>query len=363
MILNEKKALPLSPNFHLWPRSNISKVFIGLAILAIVLGFFTCCERKETTLSSSTETVGSQPSGKSVLPVNQVLHPYGSQLILPGLRPQALVISPDGHMVVVSGKTNELVVLDPLSLQVLQRVEFPAEEQKEPPPASSANIINPDPKGQLSYTGLIFSPDGHLIFLSNVNGSIKVFSAAQRKMIAPSHTIALPPANAPRRKAEIPAGLALSPDGQKLYVCGNLSNRLIEINVPTGEVLRLFDVGVAPFAVILKEDKAYVSNWGGRRPGPADLVGPAGRGTLVKVDPEKFIACEGSISVIDLASGRLLKEIIVGLHSSALTLSPDRRYLVCANAASDNLSVIDTRTDEVVETIWVKRSPADLFGA
>lgn len=363
MILNEKKALPLSFNFYLWPRSNITKVFIGLAILAIVLGFFTCCERKETTLSSSIETVGYQPSGKSVLPVNQVLHPYGSQLILPGLRPQALAISPDGHMVVVSGKTNELVVLDPLSLQVLQRVEFPAEEQKEPPPASSANIINPDQKGQLSYTGLIFSPDGHLIFLSNVNGSIKVFSAAQRKMIAPSHTIALPPANAPRRKAEIPAGLALSPDGQKLYVCGNLSNRLIEINVPTGEVLRLFDVGVAPFAVVLKDDKAYVSNWGGRRPGPADLVGPAGRGTLVKVDPEKFIACEGSISVIDLASGRLLKEIIVGLHSSALTLSPDRRYLVCANAASDNLSVIDTRTDEVVETIWVKRSPADLFGA
>ena len=34
-----------------------------------------------------------------------------------------------------------------------------------------------------------------------------------------------------------------------------------------------------------------------------------------------------------------------------------------ANAGSDTLSVIDTRTDKVVETIWAKSSPADLFGA
>ena len=37
--------------------------------------------------------------------------------------------------------------------------------------------------------------------------------------------------------------------------------------------------------------------------------------------------------------------------------------VVVANAGSDTLSVIDTRTDQVVETIWVKSSPADLFGA
>ena len=54
---------------------------------------------------------------------------------------------------------------------------------------------------------------------------------------------------------------------------------------------------------------------------------------------------------------------MTGLHASALAVSPDGRYVVCANAASDTLSVIDTRTDAVVETIWAKPSPADLFGA
>jgi len=51
------------------------------------------------------------------------------------------------------------------------------------------------------------------------------------------------------------------------------------------------------------------------------------------------------------------------LHSSALAVSPDKRYVVCANAASDDVSVIDTRTDTVVENHLNERDPADLFGA
>jgi len=54
---------------------------------------------------------------------------------------------------------------------------------------------------------------------------------------------------------------------------------------------------------------------------------------------------------------------LTGLHASALAVSPNGRFVVCANAAADNLSVIDTRTDAVVETIWVKAKPSELFGA
>ena len=61
-------------------------------------------------------------------------------------------------------------------------------------------------------------------------------------------------------------------------------------------MLRTFDVGVAPYDVVLAGGKAYVSNWGGRRPRPGDLTGPAGRGTMVRVDPVRHIASEGSAS-------------------------------------------------------------------
>ena len=197
-------------------------------------------------------------------------------------------------MLVTAGKTHDLVVLEPQSGKVLQRVPLPSENDQDPTPNPvSEHILQPDKEGQLSFTGLAFSPDGSRIYLANVDGSIKVFGVGKDGKVAGLFTMPLPPANAPRRKAEIPAGLAVSRDGKRLYVALNLSNRLAELDAATGKVLRLWDVGVAPYDVVLAGHKAYVSNWGGRRPDANSVTGPAGHGTLVRVDPVRFIASEG----------------------------------------------------------------------
>ena len=339
------------------PRSAGRVLGAALAILASL---------SPQAAGSESANVGQSVAGPAVLPVNQVLTPAGKLVHLAGLRPQALDLSPDGRLLAVSGKSSELLILDPADGTIRQRVSLPPEGRTTPTPEpASANILKPDTKGQLSYTGLKFAADGRRLYLSNVNGSIKVFAVGEDGAVLPSYSIPLPPANAPRREAEIPAGLALSADGKRLYVCGNLSNTLLELDLATSEVLRVFAVGVAPFDVVLHGSKAYVSNWGGRRPGSGDLTGPAGRGTEVRVDPVRHVASEGSVSVLDLAAGPEAagREILTGLHASALALSPDGRWLVCANAGSDNLSVIDTRTDRVAETLWTRASPADLLGA
>lgn len=310
----------------------------------------------------SLEHVGRQEDGRTVLPVNQVITPLGTQVELPGLRPQTLALSPDGRLLAVSGKTAEVLILDPDSGTVRQRVAIRAESQMSAPGAVIASLIEPRAKGQVSFTGLIFTPDGSRLLLSNVEGDLKVFDVAPDGTVSVGHSIPLPSAQSPRRKEEIPSGLACSADGQCIYVCGNLSNTLLELDASSGQMRRTWEVGVAPYDVVLVGGRAYVSNWGGRRPGLGDLTGPAGRGTVVRVDPERHIACEGSVTVIDLATGRRI-EILAGLHSSALVASPDGKYVVCANAASDTLSVIDTAADVVVETIWVKPTPSDLFGA
>ena len=315
-----------------------------------------------TTPAADVETVG-RHAGRTVLPVNQVVTPAGVQVELPGLRPQALALSPDGRLLITAGKTDELIVVDPATAAIRQRVRLP--KTKGDPKAPSANVLRPDKDGQLSYTGLRFSSDGRRAFLSDVNGSVVAFDVAADGVLRVGRQFRLPDAGAPRRAEEIPAGLALSADGTRLYVCGNLSNALLELDPTSGRVLRVFETGVAPYDVVLANGKAYVSNWGGRRPRPGELTGPAGRGTEVKVDPLRHVANEGSLSVFDLGSREVKPrvEIVTGLHASALALSPDGRHVVCANAASDTLSVIDVRSDTVVETIWTRPSPADLFGA
>ena len=309
--------------------------------------------------STTTTPVGH--NGDAVItPVNQIVTPAGAQIALPGIRPNALALSPDGKILVTAGMTHELVVLDPASGQILQHVALPSGKILEPPPLAPA-ILGADEKAVLSFTGLKFSPDGARLYFANVGGDVKVFAVSRDHQISPLFSIALPPANAPERTNEIPAGIAVSADGKKLYVAGNLSNRLIELDTATGKVLRTWNVGVAPFDVVSGKNKIYVSNWGGRRPNEGSVTGPAGRGTLMRVD-ERSIASEGSVTVISL-NDTSQNEILTGRHACALALSPDEKFLVAANAGSDTLSVIDTRTDKIVETICARQNPGDPFGA
>ena len=315
---------------------------------------------------ATTETVGRSARGL-VTPANQFVTAAGTSVGLPGIRPNALALSPDGKLLVTSGLTRELVVVAPADGKILQRVAFPSDEDDEAP--VSAEILDANRKPQLSFTGLAFSPDSSRIYLANVNGDIKVFGVGKDEKVSPLFSIALPPANTPHRTNEIPAGIAVSHDGKKIYVAGNLSNRLLELEAATGKVLRTWDAGVAPYDVVLCKNKIYASNWGGRRPDADSVTGPAGRGTFVRVD-ERSIASEGSVSVIDLGSsindlGHDMRqsEILTGLHACALALSPNGKFLVVANAGSDTLSVIDTRSDKIVETICARQNPGDPFGA
>jgi len=130
----------------------------------------------------------------------------------------------------------------------------------------------------------------------------------------------------------------------------------------SGAVLRSWDTGAAPYDVVLAAGKAYVSNSGGRRPGPDAPTAMAGAGTTVRVDA-RGIANEGTVTVIDLAANAVKAEIPVELHASAMAASPKGSYVVVTNTGSDTLSVIDTAKDAVVEKIWARRTPGDLFGA
>ena len=336
------------------------------ALCPAALALLGSCRASTTSTAPAlrTEPVGRDSTGRTVTPVNQVLTPHGLQIELPGVRPQAIALSKDGTRIFTSGKTAELLVLSTDTGDVLQRVPLPGDDQGvESAGESSSNELSPDKSGQLSYTGLEVTADGRTIYLSNVRGSVKVFAVAVDGTVTPIHSISLPAANAPRRDAEIPTGLAVTSTGDRLYVCGNLSNTLLEIDPSNGGVVRRFDVGVAPFDVALVGDLAFVSNLGGRRPGPNDLVGPAGQGTLVRVDPVRHIASEGSVSVLDLRSGNLVTETLTGLGACALAVSPDQRFVVCANAGSDHLTLLDAATGERRDTIWVKPKPSALLGA
>jgi YVTN family beta-propeller protein len=338
------------------------RFFLG-SLLPLLANGLAAAEAVET-FNATAETVGRR-NDRLETPVNQRVTPAGKLIELPGMRPNALALSPDRELLVTSGLKSELLVVAPGTGEVLQHVPFPTDQKAEPAPVSPL-ILAANKAAKLSFTGITFSPDGSRIYLADVNGVIRVFAVAKDRKVSPLFSLALPTADRPLRKADIPAGIAVSADGRRIYVALNLSNRVAELDATTGQVLRTWDVGVDPFAVLRAGGKLYVSNWGGRRPEANTRTGPAGQDTLVRVNAHD-VADEGSVSVIELdaKSGTpvVKTEILTGPRAGALALSPNEKYVVCANSGNDTLSIIDTRTDKVVETLSARQNPADLFGA
>ncbi len=138
------------------------------------------------------------------------------------------------------------------------------------------------------------------------------------------------------------------------YVVLNGNNKLVKANAETGETIWSVPTGVAPFGVVKAAGKIYVSNWAGAVPDESDTNVAGVPWGKAKVDPETGATREGTVSIFNSSNGTLLNETEVGLHPNDIISSPDGNYIYIANSNSDAISVIDTETDKVVETIAVR---------
>ena len=352
----------------------------GLGLLTLPL--FGCVNHTKPTSAVPlvpAYAVGPVAPDRVVTPTGQLLTPVGRQIDLPGMRPQGLALTRDAKLLAVAGNSQRLLLLDPISGQVLQTVPLTlittelrtnavtnavskSASVEAGGKTNMTRLVSITNHADLSFTGLIFSPDHRSLYLSNSQGPLWAFTLEADRVVGSPRLISLPETDSPKQRREISSGLAISADGRNLYVTGNLGNQLYELDAPSGRLLRSWDTGVAPYEVVLVGRKAYVSNLGGPLPKPGERTALAGLGMRVRVDA-RDIAAAGSVTVIDLAAGRVTSEIPLELHPSAMAVSPDNRYLVVANTGSDTLSVIDTTEDAVIEKFSARQSPADLFGA
>ena len=282
--------------------------------------------------------VGPQPDGSILVPTNQLLRPAGLQVYFPG-RPVDLALNPDRKLLVVKNR---------LSLDII-RIRDRTILQSLPYEGSGS-----------SFTGLSVSENGHRIYTTDAKDKLHIAELDDNLIMQWQNAIKLP---APSIGGNpVPGGLAVNEQQNEAYVTLSRNNTLAIVDM-SDESVKEIPVGIAPYEVVLANDsKAYVSNWGGRRPGKDESTYNTS-GSQVLVDPETGIANNGSVSVVDLEVNAAVKNIEVELHPSGMVLSPDgtRLFVACAN--SDIVSVINTSSDEVVEEISVHLDKDLPFGS
>ena len=144
--------------------------------------------------------------------------------------------------------------------------------------------------------------------------------------------------------------------GQRLAVVPmTANNKLAVVDLQSTKLLGSAPTGIAPFGAAISRDGsvAYVSNWGGRVAKPGEKTAPSGsapNADQIVIDT-RGVASTGTVSRIDLAKMAITHTTPVQLHPTAMVWDENRSRLYVANANSDSVSVIDTKTQQVVRTI------------
>jgi YVTN family beta-propeller protein len=243
-----------------------------------------------------------------------------------------------------------------------------------PAPVVIQNVYFPTP--QSVNIGVVFAPaaeqDGTFVLYASGGFENKIWMFRFRAGAAapitpgsrgPNTTVEAPfidvtgftsSASSPRyndnRAPVYPAGLAISPDGDTIYVANNLGDSLgIISNVRSARTLTRVDVH--------RSGSAQFSS-------PYGVVALSAKGSIET--SKVYVSCWGdaSIAVIDPRKpDHPMTSISVERHPTAMMLNSNGTRLFVVNSDADSVSVIDTGVDREVERINVRLTETALIGS
>ena len=162
-----------------------------------------------------------------------------------------------------------------------------------------------------------------------------------------------------KARASIPNEMVLqSKKGKNVaYLVLNGNDEVVKLDLTSGKIIWQQPVGLAPYGITLAKGKLYVSNWSGSVPGNHTRPTAGIPWGSASVDAYGTVS-SGTVSILNPATGNRLKEIPVGLHPNEIISSRDGAFVYVANGNDDNISVINTKTETVSETISVRLNAA-----
>jgi YVTN family beta-propeller protein len=279
------------------------------------------------------------------LPTGVRLDPAGTQSDLRAAMPLGMVPAPGGRSIVVSSAGYRAPGLD-----VIDR---------------STGAITQSLVQHSTFLGVVFSADGGTLYASGADQDVVYLYrwADERATLADS--IVLAPKAPKAHGTRYSAGLALSPDGQRLYVAEHVADSLAVVDLASKRVIARFPTEHLPYAVAASSDgRVYVSNWDARTVSVfKDSAGTVyDRGRIIAgrhpsalllnhAGTRLYVACASTdrVAVVDTRSRRVLTELLdpppagpgEGSTPNALALSPDETRLFVAEADANAVAVYD----------------------
>lgn len=270
--------------------------------------------------------------------------PFQTNTISVGTGPEGVAVSPDGRKVYVANKTagtvsmvntatNKVIGTVNLSVSVQglainpdnRRLYIVAGDagsgfisvrdsanlaQVDTIPLSARGGTQPNPQG------IAVSPDGQLLYLSDNqdSGAVTILDTATKSTVK---SISMGPGT-------MPLGVAPNPNGQHAYFVfagpTGQTGQVAVYDVPSNSITGPFNVGSRPVGIAVTPDggKVYVSN-----------------------------ELDNSVTVLNTLTSQLTTTP-VGITPAGVAISPDGSRAYVANRGSGTITVLDTTTDQIL---------------
>jgi PQQ-dependent catabolism-associated beta-propeller protein len=279
-----------------------------------------------------------------------------------GQRPRGMTLTSDGkRLVVCEGDSDSISIFDTASWKVLGVIETPDAEyvtlrkpQNNPLFVSNENnaqvtawnldtqkLLWQAPTG-MEPEGIAVSPDGETICnTTETTDMAQFFDASTGKNLA---NVLVPPR---------PRWAAYTHDGREVWVSSEIGGGVTVIDAKRFKIVDtirfvvegLRSTFIEPVGInITKDDKlAFV------------CLGPANRVAVVSVPEHRVVSYVSTRSKKSDASVK--KYLLVGQRPWHADFTPDEKYLLVANGLSNDVSVIDVASLNVINTVSVGQQP------
>jgi PQQ-dependent catabolism-associated beta-propeller protein len=264
-----------------------------------------------------------------------------------GQRPRGIEFSRNGKLVMVAvGDDDKIEVIDVASQQVVDSLPS-----------------GPDPE--------LFTQDaaGKIMYVANENdNTVTVIDLDKRVRVGEIQV------------GVEPEGMALSPDGKILINTSETTNMAHFIDTATRQIVANVLVDARPRFAEFKRDlsELWVSSEIG---GTVSVIDPARHQVIDKISfaipglrreaiqpvgigmtrdgSTAFVALgpANRVAVVDVATHKVIKYLLVGQRVWHLAFTPDEKYLLTTNGVSNDVSVIDVAAQKVFKTIQVGELP------
>lgn len=269
-----------------------SKVRIIFSCLTMVL--FTL------TLNLRAQSLNEIEKNRVALPNGWQLTPVG-KMVTVGDLPLNIAVSPSGKLAAITnnGQSDQSIQLINIKKGVV----------------TDTKIIGK------SWLGLTFSENGKSLYASGGNDNIIIRYKIKGRKLINSDTIVI---GKPWPERISVAGIAVDESNNRLYAVTKENNSLYVMDTRTRSVIGKHPLGGEGYTCLLSPDHKtlYATCWG----------------------------CD-KVIIFDTSQQKINGSINVGDNPNDMCITGNGQYLFVANANDNNVSVIDTRQNRVIETL------------